>query len=221
VSDRWCHHIAERFVSSSLQEDFSPFAYPGSPSSASSADDIPTLIEAILATLPAGLPWLLHSTRATPDQASPILVKHWESVVVLQQIMIQRMTVDTPGMSEIAAFPCASTIVRSPWLHLWESVQAVQGNFQLSVGQFVQQSDCDPGIPHLSGVLCACWWGTQGLPLVWLTALTYPTPAQREWLQKRWQITSLDTVEAWSEKLWRQWIGQYDALSSTIIARSS
>lgn len=92
-------------------------------------------------------------------------------------------------------------------------VFAAQGNFELTIGQSLNQGQLAPSLLIPSGLLSACWRGLPGIPLRWHQALVNPSPELQAWLRRSWRLEDVGLLEIWATNLWHRWLGTYTPAS--------
>ena len=89
----------------------------------------------------------------------------------------------------------------------FEQTYLANWDFRLSLGQTLHSKKQLEGGAILTGLLSASKVGMAGLPIGYYQSLMVPSPLLKKWLQQRWQMVSVSTVEQWSQEWWRQWSG--------------
>ncbi|MEO0984654.1 MAG: hypothetical protein AAFY20_03790 [Cyanobacteria bacterium J06639_14] len=166
---------------------------------------IPLFLQGIAHLEPASLMELLQ--RATVKQ--PLVAMFYSTAMAL--LDTHRVATSGARFAKTPRMPIAQGSA-SPIITLaYEYVFAANGDFSLAVGQGLQAASQMAGLPILTGFLSTCWVGPQGLPTRWYQALLTPTPTLQHWLQRRWQIDSVDSLHEWGKMLESLWLGQYSS----------
>lgn len=170
--------------------------------------------EVILIALPLFLQLLDHTSMNTNwvTQTHP----HWrQALSTYYETVLASLATNTsaqPSRLSKASTDRSGTIDTLVTLAIQHNQQA-NSNFPLTVGLSYHFADKHPGLPILSGLLSACRVGSKGIPTAWLQALQKPRPDCRQWLERRWQISSATIVDTWANVLFQHWAGKHQAFT--------
>lgn len=213
TSHRWCRQITHR-LRHRTNATYKYHAASMQPERAIVGDEVPSEVHWILTTLPWFLQRLDNRALASLVESTEICHPHQKNLLAFYQGAEALLNKDVAlakavwlSTSQLArTYPTDEPQVITL---AFEHVFGADGDFSLTVGQSLKCSSLLNGLPILSSFLSACWIGNQGIPTQWCQALLAPTPSLQDWLQERWQISSISILDEWAEVLTDLWLGRH------------